>query len=370
MASPLVPARHLTPTVAARIRHCGAPLVYVTPDGPQSGHWSCGSSWCDWCSERRRSRARRIIADRLTHTDLDEVADDVALLGDDDDELHLVTLTVPHRHDLSAAYLRDRVETVATVWRDTSSRLRWHAYRWYRDDASAADRVPPPGRGGPHPYYASTWQDGWQSVCSAGVWVREITDGGGTGWHVHVHAVVRSREDAELLNAAWQASVVAAGEIRDGYWTRTDIRAIPASRAARYVAKYLTKQDARELPDELIPAYIEGSRGMRRADAWGGWRPLGLSRQPGDATHVADPDWDTAVEVAAYYGETPLARWLRTGRPPAHPDAWAEMCVRPLPGPLIVLLTHTDDAELLAESRLAALAVARALGRTSQLDVA
>lgn len=355
MGIPLVTGSLLSPTTRARIAHCGAPVVYVSDAGQNEGHWACGSSWCTWCADRRRKRARRIIERRCS--------------GDDgaSEAFTMVTLTLPHQADLSAEYLREQIETVGTLWRDALSRVRWGVWRSRRGDPRAWEKAPPPGTPKPHPVFASTWRGRWDGTCDRGIWVREITAGGFTkGWHVHIHAIVATRADAEMLNAAWQAACADAGAVKR--WASTKYSAMTAEQAARYVAKYLTKEDLRKIPKSAHAAYIEGSKGMRRADAWGAWRPLGLSAKTEQiATHIAERRWSHAVELADYYGETALARWLRTGRPPQADDEWREMGAAPLPGPLLALLTHTTDVELLAESKLAALAVARSMGRTRQI---
>lgn len=189
------------------------------------------------------------------------------------------------------------------------------------------------------------------------MWVREITTGaGGRGWHVHIHVMVRTLSDAQLLNAAWQAEIKARGlcdHTRRG-WSSTDITRKPAGSAAAYASKYLAKQDLQsgKIPEELHGVYVDGTKGMRRCDAWGDWRPLGLSRREGSATHVGAERWTHQVALGDYFGESELARWLRTGR----------ASTGHLPDELVTLLEHTDDLELLEASRDAAIAYAASIG--------
>lgn len=358
MGAPLVPARYLSPSTGARIAACGHAVSFVTPDGRQNGRWSCGSSWCSWCSSRRRARARGIIAD---------------VLDDDTNDEHvtMVTLTIPHECDLSAEYLTAQVARVAEVWRRTQSELRWHRRFRARGEPS---NIRPPGRPRAHPVYASTYDRGWSGDADAGVWVREVTEGSSTspGWHVHVHAVLPSRGDAELLNAAWQQVCAELGVMPAGRWTSTRFSELPSARAASYIAKYLTKGDVGHISARNQRAYVEGTKGMRRCDAWGGWRPLGLAqREPGTATGVTQEGWDCAVSLAAYYGETWLSRWLRTGIPPEwdilveHIGALARR-FRP---ELVTILAHDDcPPELRTESARAAMLLAREIGVAFPVD--
>ncbi len=282
-----------------------------------------------------------------------------------------VTLTLPHRYDLSAEYLREQCATVASVWRGVMSRLRWYAHRWARGDKAAAERVPPPRLRNrkPHPRFATTWDDSsqWGDGADRGIWVREVTPGGRrrggrrSGWHVHIHALVRTRRAAELLNAAWQAEIALHGlcEHTANGWASTDITAKDAADAADYVSKYLAKGDVASIPEELHKAYVDGTKGFRRADAWGAWRPLGLAPQPGTAIGIGERDWSHAVDLATYYGEDSLGRWLRTGT--LSPRAAEELCVDQL---VAAWLNEeaSKDADVMEASRKAALALANKLG--------
>lgn len=307
------------------------PLTFIGADVSQ-GHWRCGSSWCSHCSYRRKKRAQSCVSRAV-----------------DVQTPHMVTLTVPHKRRLDEDYLREQVELVATVWRDAASRLRWHRMRSKRGDIGAADLVPPPGRGGPHPEFASTWRGQWCSTADAGLWTREVTSGSkeNPGWHVHVHVLVRSRAAAELVNAAWQAAWSDISGSRR--WCSTDISALDRQNAAHYVSKYLAKQDVRALPKRLHVAYVRGTRGMRRADAWGDWRPLGLgASEETTLTHVWREGWKVAVPVAKFYGGSTVGLWLRSGVIPR-----AVLDVEPQLRGINDLL---DDPDIRQASRVAAAA--------------
>lgn len=300
MAQTIVLETSISPAVRARIQACGHAIILVSSSGAHvAARWSCGSSWCKRCASTKRERARCAIAARI-----------------DVHQPQLVTLTIPHRRRLDAAYLREQVQRTSSMWRGVQSRLRWHRHRRRRGDALASEQIPPPGRGAPHPEFASTWRGQWATTCDAGVWVREITQGSAAhrGWHVHLHVIVRSRADAELLNAAWQEEAERRGARG---WFKTDIRPFDGAAAARYVAKYLTKADIKAVPERDHCAYVEGTRGMRRCDSWGDWRPLGIgAREESSVTHAARVGWEYAAPVAEYYGHGTHSTWLRTGVPP------------------------------------------------------
>lgn len=331
MSRSLVNTNALTPGTAARVRACGSPLTFIGAD-VSHGHWRCGSSWCSHCSYRRKKRAQSCIAAAI-----------------DVQQPHMLTLTVPHVRRLDERYLRQQITLVADVWRDAMSRVRWHAYRVERGDPNASDLVPPPGKPRAHPVYASTWRGRWQSTAGAGLWSREVTAGSkaNPGWHVHVHVLVESRAAAELVNAAWQA---AWQDITGStQWCNTSIDELDRQNAAHYVAKYLAKQDVAKLPDRHHEAYVNGTRGMRRADAWGRWRPLGLSAsEETTLTHVWRPGWRVAVPVATFYGGTALGLWLRSGVIPSD-----VLAVEPT---LRGINEIIDDPDVRRESRRAAAA--------------
>lgn len=375
MATPLVTAG-LSPSTTARIDACGHPITYVSSSGASvPGHWPCGSSWCTYCALRRRDRIAPIVEQKISATV---------------ETVYLVTLTIPHENDLSARYFADQCELVREIWREMMSRIRWarHHLGKHRLASEAWERIPPPGwyEGDtfvPHPDYASEWSAdiGWgvsPDILDRGVWVREVTTGSARnpGAHVHAHILVASKRAAQCLNAAWQA-VTADFGVRQ--WRRgrlefanTDISEVPSGKGAYYVAKYVSKLDALDLKKkgrEVERAYVKGTKGMRRCDAWGEWRPLGLAlRGGGKMTHIAPEGFGEAVELGEYFGESELARLIRAGQLPATRAGLDEIGMGDMSGEVRAALEMSIEAGC-AETKKALRAVGLAIARKRGLTV-
>lgn len=217
----------------------------------------------------------------------------------------LVTLTVPKlARALGADELREQSMLVSRMWRGAQSRLRWFART-----GNPAYVMPPSRRGRRNVAWSETWSAGnWLARTTSGTWVREVT-ASRSGWHVHLHIIVRTRAEAELLNAAWQRECEQLGV----GWTKTDIRQITGVAGAAYVSNYLAKKDLAKIPARHHGEYVRGVRHMRRCDAWGDMRPLGIRRVPaGTVTHVRRDHWPHAVPIATYYGATHIGALLRS----------------------------------------------------------
>jgi hypothetical protein len=236
---------------------------------------------------------------------------------------------------MSPGALSVAVDRQRAVWRRTMERVRW--WRWWRaqgDFGRAAQNAPPPSRhGGVHPVFASTWNGGWSVDGPLGyVWALEVTAGrSGSHWHVHRHVLVVSREWAEVVNAAWQASCVELGYLGEGEWSHTDITESVSERVASYLAgigtfeddqhagramgTYLARsKDLSSIPTRWHGSYVAAMRNVRRYDAGGTWRPLGVARpSPDDAVVAVEvPSWpDVLVEPAEWWAlDSPIAEWV------------------------------------------------------------
>lgn len=288
MATSIVSTQHLSPATRERIASCGHPLWFVRPDGESRGHWRCGNSWCSHCADRRRVHVFHCVRRKL-----------------DVGHYQLVTLTVPKRSStLDAESLRAQSQLVSAMWRGTQTRLRWYART-----GSPEYVMPPSRRGKRNVAWSETWKRGnWLARATSGTWVREVT-ASRSGWHVHLHVIVRTRAEAELLNAAWQRETATLG----CGWTKTDIRAITGVGGAAYVSNYLAKKDLEKIHPRHHGEYVRGVRHMRRCDAWGTMRPLGIRRvASGTVTHVRRDAWKHPVPIATYYGATHIGRLLRS----------------------------------------------------------
>lgn len=369
MGKPLVTSG-LTSATAARIKSCGHLIKYARPDGTHvAGRWPCGSSWCVYCALRRRDRVTPIVAKRIGVK-----------------TVHLVTLTLPHREDLSEDYCRKQCELVREIWREIMTRVRWAKYHLAKGKKTAAEvwsLLPAPGTPDPHPKYASEYdaETKWgldPTILDRGVWSREVTSGKDTpGWHVHIHAVVQDLRSAQILNAGWQQVCREFGVRPNGGrdFVQTDIEEVPAGKGAYYVAKYLSKLDALDLREkhgdrahEVEKAYVRGTKGMRRSDAWGEWRPLGLAlKGSGKFTHITPKGFGEAVELGEYFGESSLARLIRYGELPSSRAGLDELGLAGMPHEVRCALEahqHSDP-----ETKKALQSVGLAIARTRGLTV-
>lgn len=298
----LVAPHLLTNASRKRTSLCGYPLRFIRASGAtDDGRFACGSIWCEYCASRKRVHRSSCIAS--------------AICGSESPVM--VTLTLPQLHHpepLSAHALRCALERKRELWMDIGKRMRWGAYHRRCGDLDAESvTLPAPSRhGGPHPWYASTFVDGvWSEPDEKWgcVWALEVTQGGaskskgkrktrrsGAGhWHVHLHVLVPSREWAERLNAAFQATVQQMGILPVGQWAHTHFLVLESTQgASKYMAKAVASYagkggDLDSIHADHHGAYVAGMHNVRRLDAQGEWRPLGLSyREPvsDPATHV------------------------------------------------------------------------------------
>lgn len=324
-----VAREHVSAAQDARVSICGTPIILHRASGETTPtRFSCGSSWCSYCS---RVHALH-VADCMR----------MALAGADDP--CMVTLTLPRLPEpletalggpMSEGAARVAIDRQREVWRRAMERIRWYRHHLDRGELAAAnENVPPPGRPDPHAEFASQWDgERWDTASPWGyAWSLEVTAGAeGDHWHPHRHVLVTGRGWAEIVNASWQAAAVDCGYAADGYWTSTHILDDVGGRVAGYLAKvgtfddhrhasqslarYLTKGgDLDQVPVEHHGAYVQAVGGLRRYDAGGSMRPLGVARAaPEDAViGVESVHWTGVVVSAAdwYALDTPVARYV------------------------------------------------------------
>jgi hypothetical protein len=105
----------------------------------------------------------------------------------------------------------------------------------------------------------------WRAHVRGGVYVIEVTWNAKRGqWHPHLHVVTEGKYYPQAeLKAAWiQAS---------GTSSIVDVRAIHSREAViADVTRYVTKsQDAKHVPDTMLPEWAEGIHGLRMMQAFG-----------------------------------------------------------------------------------------------------
>ena len=105
----------------------------------------------------------------------------------------------------------------------------------------------------------------WKRHVHGGVYIIEVTwNAKRLQWHPHVHALCEGHFwQGEGLTAAWKKASNGS--------TVTDIRAVHSrGGAARYLTQYVTKsQDARDVPDIMLPEWAEAISGARMCQTWG-----------------------------------------------------------------------------------------------------
>lgn len=115
----------------------------------------------------------------------------------------------------------------------------------------------------------------WKRNVHAAAWIIEVKVGKDRLWHPHLHVLVDAPFiEQRVLSAAWLACT------GDSYIV--DIRAMSASAASAYVAKYVSKpldQTILDDPDRL-EEYMLAVRGKRTVACLGAWRKTSLSKRP------------------------------------------------------------------------------------------
>ena len=318
-------AHILSPRQTDRIGLCGAPMpTMVRADGEtvSGAHFRCTSRYCVECAKRRRQRVWACLT-----------ADLADVLRDDKSRPYLLTVTFRSGRSFQRAY-RD----IARLQRAAHAQLREYDYCcervrhwWSRGDRPDKVRYWESRRRAaiPHPSetypdtpqgrrmaaaldeakldsFCSTWSDdhAWHPTDGDRtdyIWCKEATTGATCDRaHVHLHYIVRTREAAERLNAAYQAvRITAIGQVA---MLRTDISGGPSQRyrspsgasadcddadPVGYLTKYISKGSLEGLADsadtDLIRDYMRGSKHQRQYDAGGSWRPIGIGRKRDDS---------------------------------------------------------------------------------------
>lgn len=312
-------AKQILPdSLQRRISFCGAPLpTMIRRSGEQldsSPRYHCTSKYCGSCRLHYQQRVYACIDSTL-----------------DGAKPYLTTLTLRLPSRLSAEQLRRNIDAVKEVQRETHDTLRKHDYahtrlnhwrrrgnfkkvqRWRGECRARLPSLAQIAQADGLDVRASTLEKfqtsfdedglGWQSAeygKTTYIWAVEITTGANDDrWHVHLHYMVPSRADAERLNAAWQMNRAqrpfAQTDISapTGGYHSAGARKAPSCEAdaAAYLTAYVSKDALDDIPDNRLTAYYYGSKSLRRYDAAGRWRPIGVSRR----TESEDP-----VELVMY----------------------------------------------------------------------
>lgn len=306
----LVDERALTQNHLGRHARCGAPYVGIHESGKTGVYaMGCGLRWCLSCAKRYGQRAFRLIQKALTSTGLDKV--------------YMVTLTRRADPGDDVEALTRAVERDRAHWRHTTRRLRYDDARLAKlrqaKNGAARRRAWRRLQDGAIRPADVTWAESsdvkkftcydddnryWRDIPDdrAYLWAFECTyNQRRRWWHAHRHIVVRSRSEAERLVAAAASH---SDPIQGETPYRVDIQEWDTDRAVGYVSSYMsgchkTKDGdwsgvASSLPLAQQQAYVEGMQHVRRYDAGGDWRPLGMAREPSD-----DPMIGAAFGAAA-----------------------------------------------------------------------
>ena len=324
MSKPVLDKRALPSTRAARISACGRPLIAWTLSGERHcTAYACRDRYCANCGDRYASRAFAKISEAMDSTETESVY------------MATVTRVAPGPADvdgdaLSGALLRQALRRERDQWQTITSALRWDDYRIGRGRDHETRIKPPDSSNLASCAGCETWSYdcdqcslliGTEYEPAAGywpaadgdrtyLWALEITTGAnGDRWHVHRHIITHNRVTAErILCAAYQHRDRWQATRRVGY--RVDLREIPAADAAGYVAGYLSGRQTTkggwesavaDLSAETQAVYVRETMGVRRYDAAGDWRPLGMSPEPSEDPWVVVGDHTAVYPVQEYY---------------------------------------------------------------------
>ena len=138
------------------------------------------------------------------------------------------------------------------------------------------------------------------------IWSLEVTLGGnGDGYHVHRHVICPTREQAERIVAAYASYHDRIQGVRP---YRVELERWDREGAAGYLASYLSagrrksgswESVAARAPVDVQRVMVHALHNVRRYDAAGAWRPLGMSPEPTD-----DPMVLVGTERGVYDAQT------------------------------------------------------------------
>lgn len=331
----LIDRRALGDRRRRRISACGrSPLHFRRTDGSASTSiYRCGDRYCPDCAD---DYGRRIFACILR-----------ALRSVEVDEVYEVTLTARsypgHSHwGLEAALSRDRDQ-----WAHTAARCRLQSARHRRGQIGAMVRrgIRPARMAGSEVEGSLLLDDEgrrgglWPGQASTVdyIWTLEITKGD-VGWHVHRHVICADLTTARQIAGAWDSYRSA---IQGDTPHRVAIHRRDALDAADYAAGHVGGRKpggwhgvSQSLSYAESMAWLRSTKGRRRYDAAGAFRPLGVSRR----CQADDEDGPTiAIASTTRASSSPqdvFARLAVEHCPPVEPCT--DPPVAPSPRPCVV----------------------------------
>lgn len=322
MSRPVRAARgHLPPHLERRISFCGAPMpdmIRASGEEVEAGApmW-CTSQYCENCAKFYQQRVYACANRAMCLCGAPKG------MSDDDCKCprpFLTTLTVRLGTGTGPDDLERNLEVVRRIRNNTFEQLRkhddaWHKFRLYsaagnleraahwRRELKRRLKKPPVSRAN-FSKYCSTWCEDFgfgppTTVDETGkpkttyIWAIEVTSGQHDDrWHVHLHVLTPTRQDAERINAAWQmhreqrdvANTDISGGNRESYRVRPGETPTELAKSdpVAYIVAYVSKAGLDKLPPSMRQTYIEGMQDVRKYDAGGLWRPLGIGRDPSD----------------------------------------------------------------------------------------
>lgn len=332
MARPLLSTEALPVHRAQAIAACGRPVTLIRKSGRTSETLArCSDLYCSTCGPMRARKAFACIM--------------AALEGGESEAVYMVTLTrrairqqkatknayieqikadidadIEQRKDLQRQIERDRAQ-----WTATTARLRKADYLWRRYAETGERRYlresmrtvrPVEVQAGSTDGACSTdsqWSTtrGWRGEAgvTSYIWAREITRGAsGQIWHVHRHVICPDLTTAQRVLAAY---AMYKDEIQGDTPYVASIQRWTVEQAGGYLAGYIsgTRQKdggwhsvASRLSVSEQALWVEATKGMRRHDAAGKYRPLGIGYRPEVAdTLVAVADSGGVYAAKTYY---------------------------------------------------------------------
>lgn len=227
---------------AQAVDRCGSPLppaLIQTEDGADVAvgmRFRCRHRLCPHCARKKAQRIYQCVKSAI-----------------DGKAFQMVTLTCRDLNGLSADALSRSIDRIRKLRSRATSMLRYRAKK--------------------------------QNKSFDYIWALEVTTGeDGTHWHPHLHVLVRDMQDASRLVAEWlQASrelgIYASPKGQKISRSREKGRT-SAEAAASYVTHYVSKRDmSNAWSKETAINYLAAMQHVRRYDAGGEWRPLGVSRR-------------------------------------------------------------------------------------------
>lgn len=303
----------------ARHDRCGAPYVGIHASGKAGAYaMRCGLRWCEHCASHYRKRAVALIME--------------ALRGSGQQHVWMLTITRRASPGDGRQALEESIQRDRAHWAEVTRRVRYDDARlkkWRQAPVGArGDQWRRLQAGAIRPTDHVTWDENsdvqkftcydedsqyWRDIPSdrAYLWGIEITHNARRRWwHVHRHIVMRSRAEAERYAAAAAAH---QDEVQGATPYRLDIRRWDGERAAGYIASYMSgvrRSGAKKGSWEGVAAamdaarqrtYVQGTRHVRRYDAGGAWRPLGMSRKKSDDPMVLAAFGSRAVPSEQFF---------------------------------------------------------------------